>query len=381
MLGCGSRVGLCAVLLAALATGTAAFSPMLQAPIRSVGSSSFVAKSAVSAPVPARCAVRPSVLRIHAAYPPLRNANIIGKPIPGNWKQGVDFDFNPQVLCVYLAPFPNPCSCTARIDATLPLCAAAPLQSESLQQPRRGSTTHRTCARFAPAALPRRVPCSEKPGAHTCVCWTQLAVGDTVFVTRSDGTRRFGEVVGSAGLPWQNSWEICVEAERGQVASTRAEAAATIGKQRTGTRVSGSQQCVPQPPTSMPALPRRQCFRRGTAFPHRPCVSCASGPRPANRLLIQQKRAPPPPAGRQAAAPIPAGTQMFRPGTRQVSSPPAPKPHPRPSPGAAARAPPGLESTPGRVLTRTPPPSLCTKWTRRVPHPVPIGHAASLTPY
>jgi hypothetical protein len=22
-----------------------------------------------------------------------------------------------------------------------------------------------------------------------------------------------------------------------------------------------------------------------------------------------------------------------------------------------------------------------TKWTRRVPHPVPIGHAASLTPY
>ena len=28
-----------------------------------------------------------------------------------------------------------------------------------------------------------------------------------------------------------------------------------------------------------------------------------------------------------------------------------------------------------------PPPSPRTKWTRRVPHPVLIGHAASLTPY
>ena len=28
-----------------------------------------------------------------------------------------------------------------------------------------------------------------------------------------------------------------------------------------------------------------------------------------------------------------------------------------------------------------PPPPLRTKWTRRVPHPVLIGHAASLTPY
>ena len=27
------------------------------------------------------------------------------------------------------------------------------------------------------------------------------------------------------------------------------------------------------------------------------------------------------------------------------------------------------------------PPPLRTKWTRRVPHPVLIGHAASLTPY
>ena len=34
----------------------------------------------------------------------------------------------------------------------------------------------------------------------------------------------------------------------------------------------------------------------------------------------------------------------------------------------------------GRCTHRTPPP-LRTKWTRRVPHPVLIGHAASLTPY
>jgi hypothetical protein len=39
----------------------------------------------------------------------------------------------------------------------------------------------------------------------------------------------------------------------------------------------------------------------------------------------------------------------------------------RPSRGPAAIPPP-------------PPPSFRTKWTRRVPHPVPIGHAASLTP-
>jgi len=31
--------------------------------------------------------------------------------------------------------------------------------------------------------------------------------------------------------------------------------------------------------------------------------------------------------------------------------------------------------------TRPPPPLPRTKWTRRVPHPVLIGHAASLTPY
>ena len=37
-------------------------------------------------------------------------------------------------------------------------------------------------------------------------------------------------------------------------------------------------------------------------------------------------------------------------------------------------------STPGE-RAQAPPPLSRTKWTRRVPHPVLIGHAASLTPY
>ena len=36
---------------------------------------------------------------------------------------------------------------------------------------------------------------------------------------------------------------------------------------------------------------------------------------------------------------------------------------------------------PARGRRRAPPPPPRTKWTRRVPHPVLIGHAASLTPY
>ena len=36
----------------------------------------------------------------------------------------------------------------------------------------------------------------------------QLAVGDLVFLKRSDGTLRYGEVVAKAGMAWQNSWEV-----------------------------------------------------------------------------------------------------------------------------------------------------------------------------
>jgi hypothetical protein len=46
-------------------------------------------------------------------------------------------------------------------------------------------------------------------------------------------------------------------------------------------------------------------------------------------------------------------------------------------------APPGLVQAQGSLaeLQAPPPPAPRTKWTRRVPHLVLIGHAASLTPY
>lgn len=69
---------------------------------------------------------------------------------------------------------------------------------------------------------------------------SQLAVGDTVFVTRSDGSKRFGEIVAPAGLPWQNSWEVCVEsAPNGAVVSTRAESAKSIGRHILSRAVNG----------------------------------------------------------------------------------------------------------------------------------------------
>jgi hypothetical protein len=57
--------------------------------------------------------------------------------------------------------------------------------------------------------------------------------------------------------------------------------------------------------------------------------------------------------------------------------------HPRLSARGAARAHVGRPARrPGRAPAgRPPPPPFRTKWTRRVPHPVLIGHAASLTPH
>ena len=58
-------------------------------------------------------------------------------------------------------------------------------------------------------------------------------------------------------------------------------------------------------------------------------------------------------------------------------------PPPAPAPRTAAR--PHVLCRPAdcscAALTAPPPPPSRTKWTRRVPHPVLIGHAASLTPY
>jgi hypothetical protein len=58
-------------------------------------------------------------------------------------------------------------------------------------------------------------------------------------------------------------------------------------------------------------------------------------------------------------------------------------PGPRGDRGPRARAPRRRGYAPGRASPRAaaPPPVLRTKWTRRVPHPVLTGHAASLTPY
>ena len=36
----------------------------------------------------------------------------------------------------------------------------------------------------------------------------QFAVGEAVLVRRSDGSLRFGEIIGAAGWPWQQAWEV-----------------------------------------------------------------------------------------------------------------------------------------------------------------------------
>uniref|UniRef100_A0A7S0E9M7 Uncharacterized protein n=1 Tax=Hanusia phi TaxID=3032 RepID=A0A7S0E9M7_9CRYP len=58
----------------------------------------------------------------------------------------------------------------------------------------------------------------------------KLAVGDLVFLKRSDGTLRYGEVVAKAGLAWQNSWEVVVQMNGRAPGATRAELAANIFK-------------------------------------------------------------------------------------------------------------------------------------------------------
>eukprot|EP00282_Hemiselmis_andersenii_P035573 CAMPEP_0169430640 /NCGR_PEP_ID=MMETSP1042-20121227/2509_1 /TAXON_ID=464988 /ORGANISM="Hemiselmis andersenii, Strain CCMP1180" /LENGTH=477 /DNA_ID=CAMNT_0009540973 /DNA_START=155 /DNA_END=1585 /DNA_ORIENTATION=- len=56
-----------------------------------------------------------------------------------------------------------------------------------------------------------------------------LAQGDLVILKRSDGSLRFGEVVESTGLPWQQAFMVCVVATPdGKVESTRAETASNL---------------------------------------------------------------------------------------------------------------------------------------------------------
>ncbi|KAJ1495938.1 hypothetical protein T484DRAFT_2940511 [Baffinella frigidus] len=85
-----------ATLLVVIITGSHAFAPMTATAPSCVGGSSFAhSMRVVGAPVSARSAVRPAVLELKASeYARLKNGALIGKIIPGNWKQGQDYDFN-----------------------------------------------------------------------------------------------------------------------------------------------------------------------------------------------------------------------------------------------------------------------------------------------
>jgi hypothetical protein len=50
------------------------------------------------------------------------------------------------------------------------------------------------------------------------------------LIRRSDGSVRLGELTKSLGLPWQNIWEVCVEADGANAGSCRAEEGANLGK-------------------------------------------------------------------------------------------------------------------------------------------------------
>jgi hypothetical protein len=59
----------------------------------------------------------------------------------------------------------------------------------------------------------------------------KLAAGDLVVIQRSDGSLKFGEVTGTAGMPWQNAYEVCVTVDAtGNPGASRAEESSKIGK-------------------------------------------------------------------------------------------------------------------------------------------------------
>jgi hypothetical protein len=47
---------------------------------------------------------------------------------------------------------------------------------------------------------------------------------------RSDGSLRIGEITKSQGLPWQNVWEVCVEADGQNSGSCRTELGVTLAR-------------------------------------------------------------------------------------------------------------------------------------------------------
>ena len=102
---------LCATILLVLATESIGFTAILVKAPSCVGGSSFSRSMRVGAPVSSRRALRPSVLELKAAdkgYASLKNAAVIGKAIPGSWKQGQDYDLNAKVRSL---PPQIPCAC------------------------------------------------------------------------------------------------------------------------------------------------------------------------------------------------------------------------------------------------------------------------------
>lgn len=139
---------------------------------------------------------------------------------------------------------------------------------------------------------------------------------DLVIIKRSDGSLRYGEVLGSAGFPWQQAYEIAVEVdEDGLVIASKSETSNTIYTLIT----SSSQSAAPAPP---------------------------------------QTQAPPeakaPPPARVGAPPVQMGTQRFFGGLFGAGAPSAPPKvaaPPPPAPKAAAQMPP-----PPKTAESLPPP-------------------------
>ena len=139
------------------------------------------------------------------------------------------------------------------------------------------------------------------------------------------------------------------------------------------------------------ALPRK-AFRHGGSRCIAPCEprsarSVLTRSDSAQQTRLRERRPPHPPSG---AATRPGTAVLPRPWTRRWTSHRRCKVAPRPQSSRATRLPPVTRGPPqasssGRRASGppklAPPPPPRTKWTRRVPHPVLIGHAASLTPY
>ena len=156
-------------------------------------------------------------------------------------------------------------------------------------------------------------------------------------------------------------------------------------------RDAGDEASPVSPPRSAPKVRARASLR--LLRPRRRAAPPPAGP-PGSRLhALAGGLSPAPPSPRtkwtrRVPHPVLIGHaasltpyQSARATTRLLTDPRAPcQMLQHPDDVARFRAECGVGTKLGKVAL-PPPPSPRTKWTRRVPHPVPIGHAASLTPY